>query len=203
MNLKNTNTKDLITNILEEPLENGISPIDYQYYNLLSQRKIILNEEVGENILEKVILPLIEMDNDGSGEPIELYLQTNGGAVWASMILCDIIDRIKTPLTIKIFGFALSMGALFAMAGHDNPNVKKVAYPFSVFLIHNGNMSVQGDKKKVKEVFKFDEKFEQKVQDYILSHSNITKEFYDEIADQEYYFLSERALELGIIDEIL
>ena len=52
------------------------SPTMYQYYKGLSERTIVINEAIMPEVLENVILPLLEMDNDGSGEPITLILNT-------------------------------------------------------------------------------------------------------------------------------
>ena len=54
-------------------------PVIYQYYKGLINRKIIINEEIGDGLLETAILPFIEMDNDGSNKPIEIILSTVGG----------------------------------------------------------------------------------------------------------------------------
>ena len=63
---------------LDGLLENGSSlpdPIIYQYYNKLNERKIVINEGIGSGIVETVIIPLLEMDNDGTGKPIEIILK--------------------------------------------------------------------------------------------------------------------------------
>lgn len=111
--------------------------VDYQYYVNLQQRKIIVNEAICDTILESAVLPLIEMDNDGSGEPITIILDSPGGDVYRGFNLVDVIEKIKTPLTIHIMSMAASMGLHIAMAGHNNPNVKTVCHPFSVGLLHS------------------------------------------------------------------
>lgn len=199
MKKQNIGLEDLLVNIEENPS----CFADYQYIDYLKERKIVLNATVESDIVETVVLPLLKLDNDGTGKPIELLIQCNGGSVWDSMYLCDIIDRMKTPLTITILGYALSMAALFAMAGHNNPLVKTVCYPFSIFLIHNGSIAISGDKKKVKETQEFNDCFDVKIKEYIIAHSNLTLEQYEEIEDLEYYLTAEKALELGIVDEIL
>ena len=51
-------------------------PVTYQYYKNLKNRKIIINEEIGDSLLETATLPFIEMDNDGTGKPIEIIIST-------------------------------------------------------------------------------------------------------------------------------
>lgn len=70
--------------ILEIPLKDlGLDnslpdPVMYQYYKNLKNRKIIINDQIGADIVEMVMIPLLDMDNDGTGKPIEIILNTVG-----------------------------------------------------------------------------------------------------------------------------
>lgn len=178
-------------------------PVSYQYYRNLNNRKIIINEGIGESLLETAVLPLIEMDNDGTGEPVEIILSSTGGEIYAGFNLCDIIAKIKTPLTIHIMSMALSMGLLIAMAGKDNPNVKTVCHPFSVGLLHSGSQYMEGTAHQVKDTFDFSQQYEEKIRQYILDNTNITEELYEKIERKEYWMDSDEMLRLGIVDEII
>lgn len=178
-------------------------PILYQYYNNLKKRRIIINDEIGSDIVETVMLPLLEMDNDGTGEPIEIILNTLGGSVFDGIPLCNIIDKLKTPTTITVLTYAYSMGSIILMAGFNNPNVKKRCYEFSTSLIHSGSTYLQGANFSVKDLYSFQEKFEKLVKDYILTHSKISEEEYDKMERYEWYMTSEDMLDKGLIDEII
>lgn len=190
-----------LEDMLASPLE--ISPVSYQYYEGLRKRRIILNEAIEADIVERVIIPLLDMDSDGSGEPIEIILSTPGGTIFDSLVLCDIIDRLKTPTTIRVMGYAFSMGGLFLCAGHNNPNVRKVCYPFSVALLHSGSVGVEGNANTVKDTIKFNEEMNEKIREYVLTHSRITEDEYARMERYEWYMGAEKMLELGLVDEIL
>ena len=84
--------------ILEIPLKDlGLDnslpdPVMYQYYKNLKNRKIIINDQIGADIVEMVMIPLLEMDNDGTERPIEIILNTVGGSLFDGAALCNIID---------------------------------------------------------------------------------------------------------------
>lgn len=189
--------------VLDKIIEESYAPAEYQYYLGLKNRRIVLNQDVDEEIVERVILPLLEMDNDGTGKPITLVINTCGGSLFDGMPLCDIIDNMKTPLTILVTGHAYSMGGFFLMAGYNNPNVTKKCYKHSTALLHGGSAYMEGSAAIVKDTFKFQERFEQKLKDYTLSHSKITEEQYDRMERYEWYLTSEDLVELGIVDEVL
>ena len=177
--------------------------IMYQYYKNLEKRTIIINEQITANIVESVMLPLMEMDNDGTGEPINIILNTVGGSLFDGATLCNIIDNLKTPTTITVFTYAYSMGSIILMSGYNNPNVKKKCYKHSTALLHAGSSYLEGDSMSVKDQFNFYQKFEDVIKDYTLSHSKITPEEYEKMEIYEWYMTSDTMLEKGLVDEII
>ena len=178
-------------------------PVLYQYYRNLLNRKIVINEQIGDGLLETAILPFIEMDNDGSGEPIEIIISTVGGEIYNGFNLVDQIEKAKSPVTIHIMAMAASMGFLIAMAGKNNPNVKTVCHPFSVGLLHSGSQYMSGSAHAVKDTFDFSQHYEEKIKDYILSHTKIDEQLYDKIERKEYWMDADEMVRLGIVDEII
>ena len=187
--------------LLSAPTE--LSPIMYQYYKGLKNRTIIINDQIGSDIVENVMLPLIEMDNDGSGNPITIYLSTVGGSLFDGMPLCDIIDGLKTQTTILVPTYAYSLGGLILMAGYKNPNVKKICYKHSTALLHAGSTYLEGNSSSVKDTFHFHEKYEEKIKSYTLTHSNITEDEYEKMERKEWYMDSDTMLAKELVDEIL
>ena len=178
-------------------------PIMYQYYKNLKDRKIIINTEIGDDLLECATLPLIEMDNDGSGEPIEIILSSVGREIYSGFNLVDQIEKLKTPTTIHIMSMAASMGLLIAMAGKNNPNVKTVCHPFSVGLLHSGSKYMEGSAHAVRDTFDFSQHYEEKIKQYILSHTKIDDDLYEKIERKEYWMDADEMMRLGIVDEII
>lgn len=184
--------------ILEET-----SIINAEYSRLLEERKILINDIISENTIEKVVMPLLRMDNDGSGKKITIYINTNGGSVYDGLVLCDIIEQLKTETEVIVLGYAYSMGSIILMSGKNNPNVIRKCYPFSTALIHGGSAYISGSSSQVKDYFKFNEKFEKRIADFIVSHTNLTEDDYAAIERYEAYMDSDEMLEKGLVDEII
>lgn len=175
----------------------------YQYYKNLLNRKIIINEQIGDSLMETAILPFIEMDNDGTGKPIEIIISTIGGEIYSGFNLVDQIEKAKSPVTIHIMSMAASMGFLIAMAGKNNPNVKTVCHPFSVGLLHSGSQYMEGSAHAVKDTFDFSQHYEEKIKNYILTHTKIDENLYEKIERKEYWMDADEMKRLGIVDEII
>ena len=177
--------------------------IMYQYYKQLENRRIVINEQIGDALLETAILPFMDMDSDGSGKPIEILLTTVGGEIYSGFSLVDQIEKAKSPVTIHIMSMAASMGLLIAMAGKNNPNVKTVCHPFSVGLLHSGSQYMEGSAHAVKDTFDFSQHYEEKIKDYILSHTNIDEKLFEKVERKEYWMDADEMKRLGIVDEII
>ena len=177
--------------------------INNQYENLLKNRIILINDVISDLTIEKVVMPLLQMDNDGTGKKITIYINTNGGSVHDGLVLCNIIERLKTPTDIIVLGYAYSMGSIILMSGKNNTNVTRYCYPFSTALIHGGSAYVSGTSSQVKDYFKFNEKFEKRIADFIVSHTNLSEDDYIAIERYEAYMDSTEMLEKGLVDEIL
>lgn len=176
----------------------------YQYFhNLLQRRTIVFNEEVDTDIVESLMMPLLEFEKDDSEEPVTLILATPGGSTLAGLSVCNIIDNYKKKLNIIVPNYALSMGFYITIAGRDNPNVKKYAYPYTFFLLHAGETGASGESGSVKDLILFYDHIDEMIQDYVLSHTSITKEDYLTHIRKQWYFTAEEAKNVGIIDYII
>lgn len=200
MSTTNITLEDLMAALLPKGLPD---PILYQYYKNLEDRKIIINEQIGDGLLETAILPFMEMDNDGTNKPIEIFISTIGGEIYSGFNFVDQIEKAKSPVIIHIMSMAASMGFLIAMAGKNNPNVKTVCHQFSVGLLHSGSQYVEGSVHAVKDAFDFSQHYEDKIKDYILSHTKIDEDLYAKIERKEYWMDADEMKRLGIVDEII
>lgn len=180
---------------------NIFCPIDYQYYKNLINNTIILNRDIDNELLEYAILPLIEMDNNPEVKEINIILNSLGGDVYSGFSLVSVLESLKTKTTIRIMGIAASMGGLIAMA--KNTNLKVICDRWSVGLIHSGSQYMEGSTHAVRDTFKFSERYEEKIKEYILSHTKITEEMYKEIERQEFWMDADDMLKYGIVDEII
>ena len=182
----------------------SLDPIMYQYFkNLLHNRTIILNSEIDENILENVVLPLKDFENDNSNDKITLILNTPGGSVVDGLMLCNIIDNYKKPLEIIVPSYSFSMGTIILCSGNKNPNVTKKCYPFSFGLFHSGQTFVGGESTSVKDTVDFNENVDNRIREYIVANTNISDELYEKHHRKQWYITADEMLAYGLVDEII
>lgn len=172
-----------------------------QYLTCLQNRIIILNDRIDDDAIESIVLPLVAMDNDGSGKPITLLLNTTGGYLGSGSAIIHVLEHMKTPTTIYMLGEAFSMGFYISLAGHNNPNVKTVCTPYTRAMYHMSLLSYETDDEPYLEAFQ--KEYDKTVlYDYVKTHSKITQEMLDDWEGTEKYFTAKEleALEIAKIE---
>lgn len=191
---------------LELPMKmSSLDPIQYQYFKqLLQNRTIVFNTDIDENIIETVYLPLKDFEEDDSTTPVTLILNSCGGSVHDSLFLAYYLSTYKKKLNVIVTGYAASMAAIILAGGGNNPNVHRVCYPSSYALIHDGYVSITtSESKSASDVMMFNELVDQQIRQFMIDHTKITSESYDNHARHQWFLTAEQMKEVGLVDEIL
>lgn len=174
------------------------------YREYLEDRILVFNDEVNDNMVEDIVLYILKWNKEDIGLPVEcrkkirIYMSSVGGDTFVSQNVVDVISASKTP----IIGIGLSLVASACyhcyLACHE-----RIAFKNSIFLQHDGSVSISNSAKKVKDTVAFFESGDQRTKEFVLSHTNMTEEFYDQYYDSELYMYADRAKELGVVDKII
>lgn len=196
--------KECLDEVVDETVDEAQQDLENltQYIESLMSRRIVIDKELTDDVVQKIVMPLIDLD-DGSDEVIEIYINTPGGSVFDAMVICDVIDRLHTPTVITALGYACSMGFLILAAGKDNPFVERRCYPFSIGLLHDGMTALSGNVCDVKDTYEFYDKYDEKRRQYVLTHTDITPKEYDKARRKQWYMTAEEMLKYGVVDTIL
>lgn len=177
---------------------------DELYREYLANRILVLNAEIGDDIIEDYVMYILKWNNEDKDIPvnkrrkIRFLITSPGGNAFTANILSDVIMQSKTP----VMGVALDMVASAAYQIYLACD-ERIAFQNSVFLQHEGDLSMENSRSKFKQTVEFFDRIEQRAKDYILSRTNMSSEFYDEIYDQEYWMDVNKAKELGVVHKII
>lgn len=178
---------------------------DRQIKRYLADRKIILNAPITKDILESVVLYILTWNKDDKDlptekrKPIWIYMNSPGGNMIDGWNVIDAIANSRTPIYTVCFAECASMAFHIFIAGH-----KRYCFKNSILLIHDGEIEISNSSSKAKDTMKFIESLDERTKEHVLSHTNITSEFYDAIYDTEYYlFGNAEGKELGCVDYII
>lgn len=161
-----------------------------------------IDDTVGEAI-ESLIRFWNQIDDENKvtadeRKPIYIFINSLGGDLSATFTMIDAITMSKTPVYTVNIGCAYSGGFLTFLAGH-----KRIAYPNSTFLFHEGSVSeVGGDAGKFQNFSAFYKERLGAMKEFVLAKTNMIEDFYESIKRDDFWMTAAQAIEYGVADEI-
>tara|TARA_R110000824_G_scaffold65952_8_gene171421 strand:+ start:3590 stop:4150 length:561 start_codon:yes stop_codon:yes gene_type:complete len=178
------------------------------------QRNLYLPEQVNQESMNKLTKSIIEISEDDvylkklyaldnleySAQPIQLFIDSYGGAVYQCFGLIGVMDKSTTPIHTIVTGAAMSAGFMILISGH-----KRFGYPHSTPLYHQVSTGFHGKIKDMEEKLEESKRLQKKLEDFTLERTKISEKKLKEILENkvDWYMTAEEALSLGVIDGIL
>lgn len=151
---------------------------------------------------ERVIKALHLLDQ--KDEPITIVMNSPGGDFYHGMAIYDAIKNCQSHITIKVFGMAMSMGALILQAADE-----RIMSPNARFMMHYGYMGMDSNHSKIfkkwaDENEKCDKDFERIFLDKIREvNPTFTLKELQELLDHDTIYNAQETVAMGLADKIL
>ena len=174
------------------------------------KRMLILSDDIDNCSIAKVmfnLLFILHIDDEREAkeinfkrEPIKLYINSDGGEVYDMWGLIDIMLNSKTPIHTYCTGHAMSAGFEIFLAGH-----KRFCYKHSTFLYHQPSFSKYGTYMDMVEKRTEVDYINAQSEQFVSERTKLTEEDIQTIRNlkQDFYIHSDKAVEYGIVDEVL
>lgn len=185
-------------NIIEERQMN-IAIFDV-FSRLMMDRIIFLGTGINDQVANIVQAQLLFLESVDSTKDIQIYLNSPGGSVYAGLGIYDTMQFIKPNVATICTGMAASMGAVLLCAGEAG---KRSALPHSRVMIHQPLGGAQGQASDIEITAREILILKEELYKIIAKHSGQTYEKVYEDSDRDYWMKADKALEYGMIDEIL
>lgn len=169
--------------------------VNQKSMNDLTKAIISINEH--DRLLEK-LYPAYNVEY--TAPPIEIYIDSYGGAVYQCFGLLGVIEKSITPVHTIAVGAAMSCGFMILICGH-----KRFGYKHSTPLYHQVSTGFLGKVKDMEESLAETKRLQKKIEDITLDRTAISKKRLKEVLKNkiDWFMTAEEALDLGVIDEIL
>lgn len=188
----------------EQTILSGGTVSEMFYLRDLKQRKLVIDDDIDQMEISEIVKYILQFNKEDKGKPVEarepilLYIVSNGGDMDAGFEVIDVIQSSKTPVYTINLGYQYSMGFLIGLAGH-----KRFATKNAKYLMHDGSNYIFNSGAKARDQMEFNRKVEERVKQYVLSHSSITSTEYDSKLRVEWYLFADEAKEKGCVDYII
>ena len=177
-------------------------------------RNLYLPEQVNQESMNKLTKSIIEINEDDEylqklygvhdikykPQPIQMYIDSYGGAVYQCFGLLGVMEKSKTPIHTIVTGAAMSCGFMILISGH-----KRFGYKHSTPLYHQVSTGFYGKVQDMEEKLEESKRLQKKIEDITFERTSISKKKLAEILKnkKDWFMTAEEALTLGVIDGIL
>lgn len=176
-----------------------------QFYRNYENRILWIDDEITTMTLEyaKMIMQW-NFDDKVANIPIEervpikVIFFSPGGDLEVNNCLVDTIQLSKTPVIGVNVGMAASSGCFIYLACH-----KRYTFPTAEFLLHKGAGQFAGTYDVVISAIMNYQRQIEELGNFVLSHTNIPEEVFEENFATDWYLSAKEAVEYGVADKII
>ncbi len=189
---------NLTPNIIEERQLN-VAIFDV-FSRLMMDRIIFLGTGINDQVANIIQAQLLFLESTDPTKDIQIYINSPGGSVYAGLGIYDTMQLIKPDVATICTGMAASMGAVLLCAGEKG---KRSGLTHSRVMIHQPLGGAQGQASDIEITTREILTLKEELYKIISKHSgqDYDKVFQD--SDRDYWMKADKALDYGMIDEIL
>jgi ATP-dependent protease ClpP protease subunit len=178
-------------------------------------RNLYLSENIDENTAQQLRREIVEINESDRNfnklflmneyglykpKPINLYIDSCGGSVDATLAIVDLIELSQTPVHTIVNGRAYSGAFIVAISGKVRYATKN-----SNYMLHQMSYEIRGTLKEVDEFQTVANRIQKKLLKIVTDKTNISKSQLDEmvIKKLDWYIETADAKYLNVFDHYL
>ncbi|PJF40527.1 MAG: ATP-dependent Clp protease proteolytic subunit [Chloroflexi bacterium] len=173
----------------------------YDIYSLLLKERIVfLGTPINDQVANLTVAQLLFLDREDPERPIQMYINSPGGVVYAGMAMYDTMQQISAPVSTTAVGLTASFGTVLLTAGEKG---FRYALPNATVHMHQPLGGAQGQTSDV--VIQANEMMRLKntLIDIFVRHTSQDREVIERDTDRDIYLSAQQAVEYGLVDSIL
>lgn len=170
------------------------------FSRLLSDRIIVLSDEVNDATASLVVAQLLFLEGQDAEKDISLYINSPGGSVTAGLAIYDTMQYIKCDVSTICMGMAASMGAFLLSSGAKG---KRFALPNSEIMIHQPLGGAKGQATEIEIAAKHILRTKENLNRILSENTGKSIDIIARDTDRDNFMSAEEAKEYGLIDKVI
>lgn len=173
----------------------------YDIYSLLLKERIVfLGTQIDDQVANVIVAQLLYLNSQDPKQPINLYINSPGGSVYAGLAIYDAMQMIQAPVSTVAVGVSASMGTALLTSGHKG---KRYALPHATIHMHPTGGGAHGYTEDVRIATREQERLQVQLFHLMGKHSGHTWQEIEEYFLRDRYLNALEAKAFGLVDEVL
>lgn len=170
------------------------------YSRLLKENIIFLGGPIDDQVANIVIAQLLFLQSEDPKKDIQLYINSPGGSVTATLAMIDTINHIKNDVSTVCVGMAASGGAWLLSAGAKG---KRFALPNSEIMIHQPLGGAEGQASDIIIRAELMKKTKSNLVKMMSKYTGQKEDKIEKDIDRDFFMSAEEAKKYGIVDKVI
>jgi ATP-dependent Clp protease, protease subunit len=170
------------------------------YSRLLKDRIIFLGGPIDDAAANTVVAQLLFLESEDKSKDIEIYINSPGGSVTATLAIIDTMNYIKPDVSTFCVGIAASGGAWVLSAGAKG---KRFALPNSDMMIHQPLGGTEGQASDIAITAEHIIKTKKNLIKIMAKNTGQPESRIEKDFDRDFYISADEAKKYGLIDKVI
>nr|AJD73970.1 caseinolytic protease [uncultured microorganism] len=170
------------------------------YSRLLKERIIFLGTPITDEIANLMMAQLIHLEGEDPDKDINLYINSPGGSVTASLAIYDTMEYVKPDVGTVCLGQAASAAAVLLAAGTKG---KRFATPHSRVLLHQPHGGAEGQSSDIEIQAREIQRVRDLLDEILADKTGQPREKISEDTDRDFILTADDAKAYGLIDGVI
>ena len=173
----------------------------YDIYSLLLKRRIVLlSSPINDQIANLVIAQLIFLSNEDPESPIQMYISSPGGGVYAGLGIYDTMQMIPNQISTVAVGSTASFGTVLLTAGSKG---HRYTLPNATIHMHQPLGGAQGQASDIEIHAQEILRLKKRLNQILATHSGKQVEDIEHDTNRDFFLTATDAVEYGLVDSVL
>ena len=173
----------------------------YDIYSLLLRNRIVfIGTPISDQVANVTVAQLLYLSNEDPEAPIQMYINSPGGAVYAGLAIYDTMQMISNPISTVAVGVTASFGTVLLTAGTKG---QRYTLPHATVHMHQPLGGAQGQASDIEIQAREILRLKARLNEILAFHTGQTIEQIESDTERDYWMDSKQAVEYGLVDQVL
>ena len=190
--------QSLIPMVIEK---SGRNERAYDIYSLLLKNRIVfVGTPITDQTANLIVAQLLYLSNEDSEAPIQMYINSPGGQVYAGLAIYDTMQMISNPINTVAVGVTASFGTVLLTAGTPG---QRFALPHATVHMHQPLGGAQGQATDIEIQANEILRLRKQLNGILAHHTGQSEKQIKDDTERDYWLTAQDAVEYGLIDKVL
>lgn len=167
---------------------------------LLKNRIVLVSTPITDQTSSLIVAQLIHLSNEDPEAPIQMYISSPGGVVYAGMGIYDTMKMIPNQISTVAVGFTASFGTVLLTAGTKG---HRYALPNATIHMHQPLGGAQGQASDIEIQANEILRLKKRLNEILSENTGQPIEKIEQDTNRDVYMTAPDAVEYGLVDHVL